>query len=114
MNDFGQYGVNKEVSQIPMDSEDQVFRAPWEGRVFAMATIMAKEETIKWKWFNELLIAEIGAAECKSGAADISEDYYLHWLNAFERTLVERKLLKEDEIQSRIQTLAADYINQHG
>jgi len=65
-----------------------VFREPWEARVFAMTVSAHDAGLFTWPEWAQALGAEIRAAG--SSPQDTGEDYYRHWLSAFERLLAEK------------------------
>jgi nitrile hydratase accessory protein len=88
---------------LPRQNGELVFAAPWEGRVFGMAVALHDEAAYPWDAFRDRLIAEIARAE----AAGEGSSYYERWLAAFERLVVEQRLLTEAEIEARAAALAA-------
>jgi len=90
---------------IPRDGDDPVFSAPWEARAFAFVAALAESGRITWPDFQAALIAEIEAAGENPAAEYDSATYYRHWLAAAERLLATRKLLGDEELEERIETL---------
>ena len=65
-----------------------MFREPWEARVFAMTASAHEAGLFTWPEWTERRGAEIKRAG--SAPSDTGEDYYRHWLNAFEKLLAEK------------------------
>ncbi|HEV8468056.1 MAG TPA: nitrile hydratase accessory protein [Candidatus Limnocylindria bacterium] len=78
---------------LPRRNGELVFEAPWEGRVFGLVVALTKTPGFEWEDFRRLLIAEI--------ARDPDADYYAKWLSAFERFVLERRVLTNEELESR-------------
>ena len=82
---------------VPRKNGELVFEAPWEGRAFGMAVALGEARLYEWEEFRQGLIAEIADSEARGEGAH----YYEQWLAAFERLLVEKGLLRPDEIEQR-------------
>ena len=74
-----------------------VFDAPWEGRVFGLAVSLSERSYYVWDEFRDQLIAEIGQADAQDGPST----YYERWLASFERLLLQKGLVSQDELDAR-------------
>jgi nitrile hydratase accessory protein len=96
----------------PRRNGELVFQEPWEGRAFGLAVALGENGLYPWEEFRSRLIAAIAEADrlagpaCSPGAQEKSE-YYVRWLAALRRLLVERGILHPDEIERRMQEFAA-------
>lgn len=93
----------------PAANGEVVFEAPWQGRVFAMARLLAEEGHYSWDEFRAHLIEKIGAWD-RSQAAEDPEAvyrYYDHFLAAFLALLEEKGLLEQPKLAERFETFAA-------
>ncbi len=92
----------------PTANGEVVFEAPWQGRVFGMARLLAEEGHYTWDEFRAHLIAEIGAWDRSADADDPNSvyRYYDHFLAAFQALLAEKNLLDGALIESRYQAFA--------
>jgi nitrile hydratase accessory protein len=86
------------AAALPRKNGELVFHEPWEGRAFGMALVLHSQGTYLWDEFRNRLIAEINSADCKSGP---TPDYYEHWLAAFEKLLIEKGLMAQQEFEKR-------------
>ena len=64
----------------PMANGELVFEAPWQGRIFGMATHLAEQGVYAWDDFRARLIARIAAWEGRS-----QREYDLPLLRPFPR-----------------------------
>lgn len=78
---------------LPRKNGELVFAAPWEGRAFGMAAVLAKQHGFEWDAFRSALVAKI--------AARPDAPYYESWLQALEELLLGRGALTRDEIERR-------------
>ena len=85
------------AAALPRKNGELVFEAPWEGRAFGMAVALGEARLYEWEEFRRGLIAQIADSEARGEGAH----YYEQWLAAFERLLVEKGLLRPDEIKQR-------------
>ena len=95
--------MSEHVTELDRLEHEAVFAEPWEARAFAMAVHLMRTQRIDYGEFRRYLIAEIGASQTEPG----SSAYYRAWLNAFERLLIEKRLLFAPEIAARAAELAA-------
>ena len=82
-----------DLDGLPRQNGELVFQAPWEGRAFGMAAVLARQDGFEWHAFRRELVAEI--------AARPDAPYYTSWLGALERLLLDRGALSEEEIDRR-------------
>jgi len=85
------------AAALPRKNGELVFQSPWEGRVFGLAVAMSDRQAYAWDDFRDHLIAEIASAEARGAASD----YYERWLAAFEKLLLDRGLLSQEELDTR-------------
>ena len=85
-------------SALPRKNGELVFEEAWEGRVFGLATAMHAGQQFAWDEFRDRLIAEIAEADAHGD----DSGYYERWLAAFERLLVEKGLLTQEELSARL------------
>ncbi len=81
---------------LPRKNGELVFQAPWEGRAFGLAVVLNEKGAYRWNAFRSRLVEQI-ASGCP--------DYYENWVSALESLLIDRGLIKRDEINRR----AAEY-----
>ena len=86
------------ASSLPRKNGELVFDDAWEGRVFGLATSMHNAHLFEWDEFRDRLIDEIAAADRQG----IESDYYEHWIDAFERLLVDKGMLSRAELTTRL------------
>ena len=75
---------------LPRRNGELVFEAPWQGRVFGMALAVVERLGVPWAEFQRRLIAEI--------AAHPDAPYYVSWLAALERLVLEHGLATSEEL----------------
>ena len=94
--------ITTEVARLeglPRKNGELVFAAPWEGRVFGMALALTKQGRFEWEAFRQLLVQGI--------ADDPARPYYVSWLAALERRLVEGRVVTPPELAARRSEYAA-------
>lgn len=97
-------GIDREIANmqgevtLPRKNGELVFHKPWEGRAFGMALALHDDGMYPWDEFRDRLIAEINSTDCKSGP---TSDYYEHWLTAFEKLLLEKRIMTREDFESR-------------
>ena len=93
----------------PMANGEVLFDAPWQGRVFGMARVLAEAGHYTWDEFRAHLIAQIGAWD-RSAAAAATEGteyrYYDHFLAALQALLAEKRLLPPALVEERVRMFA--------
>ncbi len=90
----------------PMANGELVFEAPWQGRVFGMATSLADQDIYAWDDFRQRLIDRIAAWEANAPEG-APYHYYDRFLEALEDVLVERDLVRSGELRDRVHAYAA-------
>lgn len=85
------------AAALPRDNGELVFETPWEGRAFGLAVAMREAYGYEWREFQDLLAAEIGAAE-EAGAATT---YYERWLASLEKLAIAKGLVSPEELDTR-------------
>ena len=83
-------------AEPPMANGEVIFEAPWQGRIFGMATALSEAGVFDWDDFRSQLIAALGASE--------SEDfqYFDCFLEALESVLVAQNLVAPGELAGRV------------
>ena len=83
--------MRQDVRDQPPTTESRVFEEPWQGRAFALATVLHARGAFTWPEFQRRLVAEIEAWNA-SHDVDAPYSYYRLWLRALERLIEERAL----------------------
>jgi nitrile hydratase accessory protein len=79
---------------------DRVFSEPWEARAFALVVRLHKAGCFTWPEWVAAISAEITAAQAV-GDPDLGDTYYLHWLAALEKIVVDKGLTDQVDIVLR-------------
>lgn len=82
---------------MPVESEEPVFREPWEAHAFALAVSLHRRGLFTWPEWAEALAAQIAAAQA-AGDADLGDTYYRHWLCALEGLVARKGASSEGEL----------------
>lgn len=69
------------------ETEERVFREPWEAKAFAVALTLHDRGVFTWPEWSSALAEEIERAQA-AGDPDSGDTYYRHWLRALERIVV--------------------------
>ncbi len=88
----------------PMANGEVLFDAPWQGRVFGMARVLAEAGYFTWDEFRAHLIREIGVWD--RSASDTEYHYYDHFLAALQALIEEKQLLNPALLEDRVRTFA--------
>ena len=88
---------------LPRRNGELTFEALWEGRVFGMAAALNDQGTYPWRDFRDQLVEEIAAAD----ASGSPSSYYERFLNAFEKLVLSRGLVSQQELDARTAEYAA-------
>ena len=88
------------LPRIPRDAEGPVFREPWEAEAFALAVALHRAGCFTWTEWAAALADEIAAAR-RSGAPDLGDTYYRHWLAALEKLVDRARIATPGEVTSR-------------
>ncbi|MBS1877980.1 MAG: nitrile hydratase accessory protein [Actinobacteria bacterium] len=97
---------------LPRKNGELVFDAPWESRAFAIAVLLSGE-VYEWEEFRGELIARIADWEAEADRDDEDWSYYDRWLLGLEHLLVERGVLRPDELSERIAEVAHLAAHEH-
>jgi len=84
----------------PRRNGEPAFDAPWQSRAFGMVVGLHTAGRYPWNDFKERLIDTIASGPCPD-APENTPDYYCHWVTAFRRLLIEKRILSEAELDSR-------------
>ena len=92
----------------PTANGEVVFDAPWQGRVFGMAHLLAEQGHYTWDEFRARLIAEIGGWDrsAQAGDPDVAYHYYDHFLAAFQALLAAKGMLDAKALDARFQAFS--------
>lgn len=103
MNQDSQALINhiEDSMKLPRENGEIVFHTPWEGRIFAMAVLLLEKGMYPWIAFNGKFIQEIGEAERLHPEKDVVSTYYQHWVQAFEKVLIEKNVLTQEQLKTR-------------
>jgi nitrile hydratase accessory protein len=88
---------------LPRKNGELVFEAPWQGRAFGMAVVLNEAGQYAWNEFRDHLIAEIQDAPEHADPAV----YYERWLASLERLIVEKGLVRPEELEARTEEIAS-------
>jgi nitrile hydratase accessory protein len=97
----------------PRRNGELVFDAPWEGRAFGAGIAMAQRGIFSFDDLRDRLIGAVAAWERTHDHDDAGWSYYERWLTALQQLLVERRLMDEAEIETRIAELASAQAHEH-
>jgi nitrile hydratase accessory protein len=89
------------VAPIPRDADGgPVFEAPWQAQAFAMTLVLHERGLFTWSEWASTLAAEINRAQA-AGDPDDGSTYYLHWLAAIERLVVDKGVATSGHLDAR-------------
>lgn len=74
---------------LPCDVQGPVFTEPWQAQVFGLTLALHERGTFSWTEWAGYLSNAIRDAQA-AGDPDLGDTYYLHWLAALERLLLDR------------------------
>jgi nitrile hydratase accessory protein len=92
-------GLDGELSP-PMVNGEVVFEAPWQGRVFGMATSLADSGLYTWDEFRACLIGEVARWDRQSQG---EYPYYELFLGALEKVLAQKGAVEPAQLMARLQ-----------
>ena len=98
---FEQFSVTSMLGQgdSPPRLEGKLcFGKAWERQAFGVALALSKSGHFDWEEFRQQLIAVIAEWEQAHALDDTSWNYYERWLTALERVIVEKQLIRPEEI----------------
>ncbi|WP_104176543.1 nitrile hydratase accessory protein [Cryobacterium sp. Y50] len=90
------------IAAIPRDNGEIIFNEPWEATAFGVAVTLTNQGSFTWESFRQQLIKAI---EASNGC----EAYYESWSKALHASVINARLLPEDEIEE----LAAELRHPH-
>src|SRR5436305_13972729 len=82
---------------IPLDSDEPLFREPWEAQAFAMALALHERGVFTWPEWAAALAEEIHSAQA-AGDPDLGTTYYRHWLAALEKLVTAKGIASSDAL----------------
>jgi nitrile hydratase accessory protein len=85
----------------PLANGELLLDAPWQGRAFAMAQLLARRGAFEWDEFRQALIARIAAAD----ASPQQLRYYDCVLDALHAVLVSRSVVDDATLANRMKAL---------
>lgn len=97
---------------LPRLNGELIFSAPWESRAFGLAVALDDAGVIGWSEFRGRLVDEIGRWERTHPDGD-GWSYYERWLAALEGLLLERGLVRRDELAARAGAVAHELAHDH-
>ncbi len=86
------------TAALPRDNGELVFNEPWEATAFGVAITLSDQGSFQWEHFRQSLIRAIAASNGCEG-------YYESWAKALQASVVDARLLGEDEIKARMAEL---------
>lgn len=101
-----------ELTKAPRQSDELVFKTPWEARIFSIVAHLSDQEKFAWNEFRELLVEHIALTAPDAGTCDHNSGtvYYRAWLAAAEELLASRKMCTDAEIENRIKRLSDPHL----
>ena len=97
----------------PRANGELVFEEPWESRAFGVAVALHDARVLDFEVFRARLIEEIGAWEAAQGSSADGYRYYERWLEALERSLLERGLVDPGRIDAFRRALEHEWEHDH-
>jgi nitrile hydratase accessory protein len=88
----------------PLVNGELMLDAPWQGRAFAMAQLLAQRGLFGWEEFRLALIARIAAAE-RDASPGQPFHYYDCVLEALHAVLATQAVVDDDAITNRMKQL---------
>ena len=85
---------------LPIAREGPIFNEAWEAEAFAMVVALHEAKLFSWSEWTAALGREIAAAS-QSGDRDPGDSYYLCWLAALERIVVDRGAARRSALELR-------------
>lgn len=77
------------VPGLPCDAQGPVFAEPWQAQAFAITLALHERGLFEWPEWAGYLSRAIRDAQA-AGDPDRGDTYYMHWLAALERLLVDK------------------------
>jgi nitrile hydratase beta subunit len=100
MNGIHDLGGMQGIGPITRESDEPVFHEDWERRVFGLFITMFAGGHYNVDEFRH-------GIERMAPAEYLQSSYYEHWLHTLEANLIEKGVITGNELDARIQTLAA-------
>jgi nitrile hydratase accessory protein len=85
---------------IAREGDGPIFNEAWEAEAFAIVVALHEAKLFTWSEWTATLGREIAAAS-ESGDRDADGSYYLHWLAALERIVVDKGAASRAALASR-------------
>lgn len=91
-----------QVERLPLlpDTGRPVFADAWEAQAFALANLLIDNGFLTRAEWVAIFSQEIKAAQGR-GDPDRGDTYFLHWVAALERMMVERDLISRSALQEQ-------------
>jgi nitrile hydratase accessory protein len=77
------------LADLPCDAQGPVFAEPWQAQAFALTVALHERGLFQWPEWAAYLSRAIRDAQA-GGDPDLGDTYYLHWLSALERLLLDK------------------------
>jgi nitrile hydratase accessory protein len=77
------------LADLPCDAQGPVFAEPWQAQVFALTVALHERGLFAWTEWAAYLSGAIRDAQAR-GDPDLGDTYYVHWLAALERLLLDK------------------------
>lgn len=95
------------ITPEALTENGDVFSAPWEAQVFAMAVQFSDAGLFTWKEWAEVFSAEI--AQQESVGYEPARDYYHCWARALEKLLAIKGHIDDDAMGISVQDTVAHW-----
>ena len=77
------------LPDLPCDAQGPVFAEPWQAQAFALTLALHERGLFAWGEWAEYLSRAIRDAQAE-GDPDLGDTYYVHWLTALERMMLDK------------------------
>ncbi len=104
MNGIHDMGGMHGFGAIPIEDDEPVFHAPWEGRIFGINFVVES--------FVEGTNIDSGRyrIECIEPAVYLNSSYYEKWTQASQSAIVEAGVCSLEEIEARMEKLRSEAV----
>ena len=85
---------------VAREGEGPIFNEAWEAQAFAMVVALHEAKLFSWSEWTAALARELAAA-AQSGDRDPDASYYLFWLAALERIVVDKGAASRSMLEAR-------------
>jgi hypothetical protein len=75
--------------------------------LFKERRMMTDKGIYPWRDFNSKFVNEIGDAEHSQPGTEMVSLYYQHWVQAFEKVLLETSVFTPEQLQTRTEEFAS-------